>query len=203
MKPASTTVTPQQNVAREAVIVQNMEIVNNLARRMHRRIPPCVTFDDLTSAGTLGLIEAVDRFDQSRGLKFKSYAQHRIWGAMLDFLRKEDPLSRDERRRIRHSVSADGPMTISLNQLLPEIANRLTAISDRTPFELVVGREVRSARGCLSARENHVIRLLYDLDWQSRQVAAELNVNESRVSQIKHRAIAKLRAAFAQDVRAA
>jgi len=61
------------------------------------RLPPCVTFDDLASAGMIGLIQAVDRFDQSRGLRFKTYAQHRIWGAMQDFLRDEDPLSRTER----------------------------------------------------------------------------------------------------------
>ena len=40
----------------------------------------------------IGLIHAVDRFDQTRGLKFRTYAQHRIRGAIQDFLRNEDPL---------------------------------------------------------------------------------------------------------------
>jgi RNA polymerase sigma factor (sigma-70 family) len=53
--------------------------------------------------------------------------------------------------------------------------------------------EVRIARQCLSPRENRVIELLYDRGWQSREVAAELRVNESRVSQIKQRALSKLR----------
>lgn len=185
------------------MIVENLEIVSNLARRMRQRVPPCVTYDDLTGAGTIGLIEAVDRFDASRGLKFKTYAQHRIWGAMLDFLRKEDPLSRDERRRIRRSLSPDVPVTISLDQLPQEVANQLAVSSDRTAIELAIVGEAQTARRCLSARENRVIGLLYDLGWKNSQVAAELKVNESRVSQIKHRAIAKLRTAFVQTVRAA
>jgi len=56
----------------------------------------------------LGLIEAVDRFDQTRGLKFRTYAQHRIRGAMQDFLRDEDPLSRTERRRVRAAAPLRG-----------------------------------------------------------------------------------------------
>jgi len=56
-----------------------------------------------------------------------------------------------------------------------------------------VRSEVREARRCLSPRENRVIELLYDFAWQSREVAADLHVNESRVSQIKARAISKLR----------
>jgi RNA polymerase sigma factor for flagellar operon FliA len=142
----------------------------------------------------IGLIHAVDRFDQARGLKFRTYAQHRIWGAMQDFLRDENPLSRTERRRVRASapaLSATGygtpPATVSLDQ----IPVRRLASPAQPAFTLRA--EVREARRCLSARENRVIELLYDSGWQSREVAAELRVNESRVSQIKQRAIAKLR----------
>jgi RNA polymerase sigma factor (sigma-70 family) len=74
---------PNHGEAREAAILQDLDLVNRIARRFQRRIPPCVTFDDLASAGMIGLIHAVDRFDQARGLKFRTYAQHRIWGAML------------------------------------------------------------------------------------------------------------------------
>lgn len=192
MKLANDTVqTTQQNAAREAAIVQNMDIVTNLARRLQRRVPPCVTFDDLNSAGTIGLIQAVDHFDTSRGLKFKSYAQHRVHGAMLDFLRGEDPLSRSERRRVRQSDFVV-PVTISLDQLPAPALNRLVRAEEQTPTELTLASEVRAARRCLSARENRVIAMLFDLGWENRRVAADLNVNESRVSQIKQRAIMKL-----------
>ena len=92
---------PNHSAARDAAILQDLDLVNRIARNFHRRVPPCVAFDDLASAGMIGLIQAVDRFDQTRGLKFRTYAQHRIWGAMQDFLRDEDPISRTERRRVR------------------------------------------------------------------------------------------------------
>jgi RNA polymerase sigma factor for flagellar operon FliA len=50
------------------------------------------------SAGTIGLIQAVDRFDTKRNLKLKTLAEHRIRGAMLDYLRHIDPLPRSVRR---------------------------------------------------------------------------------------------------------
>jgi RNA polymerase sigma factor for flagellar operon FliA len=142
----------------------------------------------------IGLIQAVDRFDQARGLKFRTYAQHRIWGAMQDLLRDEDPLSRLERRRVRASapaLSATGhgtpPATVSLDQ----IPIRCLASPAQPAFTLRA--EVREARRSLSPRENRVIELLYDFGWQSREVAREMRVNESRISQIKTRAIARLR----------
>src|ERR1700679_3652040 len=113
---------------------------------------------------------------------------------MQDSLRDEDPLSRTERRRIRASApapSATGrgipPATISLDQ----IPVRQLASPAQPAFTL--RSEVRHARRCLSPRENRVIELLYNSGWQSREVAVELHVNESRVSQIKQRAISKLR----------
>jgi RNA polymerase sigma factor (sigma-70 family) len=190
----TTATTTNQGAARETTIVQNIDLVNNVARRFQRRVPPCVTFDDLVSAGMIGLIQAVDRFDRSRDLKFKTYAQHRVRGAMLDFLREEDPLSRTERRRVRESadgLSATGhgiqPTTVSLDQ----ISLRRLAAPAQAGF--TIRSEVREARRCLSSRENRVIALLFDFGWQSREVAADLHVNESRISQIKQRAISKLR----------
>jgi DNA-directed RNA polymerase specialized sigma subunit len=49
------------------------------------------------------------------------------------------------------------------------------------------------SRQCLSARENRVISLIFDLDWQNSDVARKLGVNESRISQIRHSALSKLR----------
>ena len=88
----------QTPTTREATIVQHLTHVHALAKRLRSHVPPCVTLDDLIGAGTIGLIQAVDRFQPSRGLQFATYAKHRIRGAMLDFLREEDPLSRTERR---------------------------------------------------------------------------------------------------------
>jgi RNA polymerase sigma factor for flagellar operon FliA len=185
---------PNHGAARETAILQNLDLVKRVARRFQRRVPPCVTLDDLSSAGMIGLIQAVDRFDQKRGLQFKTYAQHRIRGAMQDFLRDEDPLSRTERRRVRKATPELGatghglpPATVSLDQI-PQ-----RCLAAQAPATFTLRSEVREVRRCLSARENRVILLLYDLGWKNGEVAAELGVNESRVSQIKQCAISKLR----------
>ena len=79
----------QTPTTREATIVQHLPHVHALAKRLRSQVPPCVTLDDLIGAGTIGLIQAVDRFQSSRGLQFATYAKHRIRGAMPDFLRED------------------------------------------------------------------------------------------------------------------
>jgi RNA polymerase sigma factor for flagellar operon FliA len=78
---------------REALILSHLPQVELLARRQHRKWPQ-IELDDLISAGTIGLIQAVDRYDPSRNLKLKTFAEHRIRGALMDYLRQLDPLSR-------------------------------------------------------------------------------------------------------------
>lgn len=64
------------------------------------RLPPSVTWDELVSAGYIGLIEAVDRFDSERNVDFSAFARTRIRGAMLDSLRELDLLPRSVREKI-------------------------------------------------------------------------------------------------------
>ena len=147
----------QARTTREATIVQHVAHVHALAKRLRSHVPPCVTLDDLIGVGTIGLIQAVDRFQPSRGLQFATYAKHRIRGAMLDFLREEDPLSRTERPRTRTAnAAAEGalPTTISLEQL-PAHKPR----SEYTPARCFSIRfadrvDLDRARQCLSDREN-------------------------------------------------
>jgi RNA polymerase sigma factor FliA len=82
---------------RESLILDHLPQVELLARRLHRRCPQ-VELDDLIQAGTIGLIQAVDRYDESRGCLLKTIAEHRIRGALLDYLRQIDPLPRNIRR---------------------------------------------------------------------------------------------------------
>ena len=82
---------------RDELILSHMPQVELLARRLHRRCPQ-VELDDLISVGTVGLIHATDRYDESKGCLLKTLAEHRIRGAMLDYLRQIDPLPRNVRR---------------------------------------------------------------------------------------------------------
>lgn len=184
---------PANSIDREMNILAHWNLVPIVAKRLISRVPRCVTLDDLNSAGTLGLIQAVDRFDAKQGVAFKSYAQHRIFGAMLDYLRGDDPLSRAERTRIRHTEADYAPTTISLDQFsdsFPALATKgvapQSAIADRV--------DLSAARRSLTRRENYVVAMLFDRDRPAREVAEKLRVNESRVSQIKRRALEKLHA---------
>lgn len=84
-------------VWREEQIFAHLPQVKLLAYRFHKRCPQ-VDLEDLVSEGTIGLIQAIDRFDPAKGLKVKTLAEHRIRGAFLDYLRRLDPLPRSVRQ---------------------------------------------------------------------------------------------------------
>jgi len=82
-------------------MVEHLPIVRFLARRIHERLPQHVDMEDLVSAGVLGLMDAFTKFDPEKKVQFRSYAQFRIRGAILDSLRTLDWSPRDLRRKGR------------------------------------------------------------------------------------------------------
>ncbi len=86
---------------RESATEENLSLVRFLARQLHARLPQHVELDDLVSAGTVGLLDAVKRFDGEKKTQFRSYAQYRIRGAMMDSLRAADWSPRTLRRQAR------------------------------------------------------------------------------------------------------
>lgn len=86
---------------REAMIVGYAPLVKHIAGRMAMRIPSSITFDELVSAGCMGLIDAIDRFDPSKEVDLKTYAAYRIKGAILDELRSMDWYSRSMRKKMQ------------------------------------------------------------------------------------------------------
>jgi RNA polymerase sigma factor for flagellar operon FliA len=86
---------------REALLTQHIGLVHHVARQLARGLSTAVELDELVSAGSMGLIQAADSFDRSRGLSFSTYAVPRIRGAILDELRKVDHVPRNVRRRTR------------------------------------------------------------------------------------------------------
>jgi RNA polymerase sigma factor for flagellar operon FliA len=84
---------------RHGLIVQFAPLVKTIAAKVAQRLPPHIELDDLISAGTLGLIDAVDKFDRSRAVNLKKYAEIRIKGAILDELRSMDHVTRTVRRQ--------------------------------------------------------------------------------------------------------
>lgn len=94
-------VPPLSQTERERLIIEHLPQVRMIAAQVHRHIHGRIGLDDLASTGVVGLIAAVDRFDPARQLKLKTYAEHKIRGAILDSLRALDNAPRDFRRRTR------------------------------------------------------------------------------------------------------
>lgn len=194
---AASSVRERPSLSREAIILQHGDLVRTIAKKLSSRIPPCVTVDDLISAGTIGLIHAADKFDPSRKIAFPTYARHRILGAMLDFLREEDPLSRAERHRYQKADALTmSAVTVSLDELPERTLRDTKGSSRRTAFTQILHRELRDARQHLPPRENRVLWMLFDAGWSNRQAAQALGVHESRISQIKSKALSRLRLQF-------
>ena len=104
LKPTGASSPGQQDGAageRDLVLMEHLPTVRFLARRIHERLPQHVELDDLISAGVVGLIDAFAKFDHTKKVQFKSYAQFRIRGAILDSLRTLDWSPRELRRKGR------------------------------------------------------------------------------------------------------
>ena len=91
----------KQEPESQKLLLAMAPLVKRVAFEMRQHLPPHVEMDDLVGAGTLGLVDALRKFDPSRKVKLESYARHRIRGGILDALRTLDPASRDMRRRVR------------------------------------------------------------------------------------------------------
>jgi RNA polymerase sigma factor for flagellar operon FliA len=84
---------------REAVVVEYSPMVKYVANRIALRLPPHIEVEDLISVGVLGLIDAIEKYDPARGAKFKTYAEFRVRGAILDELRSMDWVPRSIRQK--------------------------------------------------------------------------------------------------------
>ena len=92
---------PPNSSDRDRLVMEHLPVVRFIARRMHERLPQHVELEELVSAGIVGLIDAVQKFDAEKQVQFKSYAQFRIRGAILDSLRTLDWSPRELRRKGR------------------------------------------------------------------------------------------------------
>ena len=118
---------PTLNSEQERVLLEHLPIVRFLARRIHERLPQHVDIEDLVSAGVVGLMDAFQKFDPGKKVQFRSYAQFRIRGAILDSLRTLDWSPRELRRKGR---------------AVEEAIRVLTARAGRAPGEAEVALEM-------------------------------------------------------------
>mgnify|MGYP000861565906 CR=1 FL=1 len=95
--------------AREQLIKSYLSLVKIIVGRLAVGLPNHVDRDDLTSAGIMGLLDAIDKYDLTRGIKFETYATARVRGSILDFLRAQDwiPVSLRQKAKKLEALFAD------------------------------------------------------------------------------------------------
>ncbi len=221
--------------ARDELIMTHLPKVKYIADRIAARLPPTVERDDLYGAGVVGLIDAVERYDATRGVAFTTFAEMRVRGAILDNLRAFDWASRTTRRRAREVQTAysqleqelgrsvtEAEVALQMNMPIAELREtlqdirglRVSNLDDRneetglsvadmisdtaiSPFDQLGNSEYRNllavAIDKLPERERQVIALYYVEELTMKEIGEVLGVTESRVSQVRTQAIARLR----------
>jgi RNA polymerase sigma factor for flagellar operon FliA len=128
---------------REERIRALLPLVRKIARRISRLVP--CDYDDLVGDGSIGLIRAVDNFDPSRGISLEHYARHLISGAMLNGIRRMDPVSERTRRAMRDgevqryqlaSELGSVPTLAEMEQIRPGFNRALLATTHGVPLSL-------------------------------------------------------------------
>ena len=206
-------------------------LVGREAARLWRRIPRSarIEFEDLTSAGHIGLFESAQRFDWSRAEEFPRYAAFRIRGAMLDELRALDRAPRRARQVARDAETARADLRSELDRdpTRSEIAHRIGrstgefeaieamcasvehAIPDTLeaqtahaePAGLSADADAaHRAVGQLPERQAAILRWHYVDGVSFTDIATRLGVTKGRVSQLKTEALARLRANLAPEL---
>jgi RNA polymerase sigma factor FliA len=99
-------VTSLSDSERDAMVEAHLPQVKYIVDRIAARLPHTVDREDLISAGVLGLLDATTKYDPSRGVQFKTYAELRVRGAVLDSLRNLDAAPRSMRQRAREIEAA-------------------------------------------------------------------------------------------------
>ena len=228
---------------REDLINESLPLIQHIAHRVAVRLPPNVEIRDLVNAGVLGLLDAVDKFEPERGVKFKTYAELRIRGAMLDSLRDLDWAPRSLRKKSKDLERVYGDLEQRLGrpatdeEVCQEIGGDMDEFhalvdqlhgltigsfedigdnredgsgesfinyypddGDNDPYAQFEREEVGKILGevidTMPERERLVLSLYYYEEFTMKEIGSLLGVNESRVSQIRTKAMLRLRSKF-------
>ena len=180
--------------ARAALIEQFVPLVQVIARGMRVASGSLMDPDDVRSAATLGLIDAVDRYDPDRGVPFEAYAAQRIRGAVIDEVRRIG-----DRRRAETAETA--VRTVSFDELTEDDWQRVpAAITDDldVPFEREDLRaRVQRALSTLPPRQREVLGRYYTESLTLREAGRRMGISEARACQLHGKAIENLRRALA------
>lgn len=226
------------DAARDALLGQHLRLVHHVARQLMKTSRLDAEFDELVSAGTIGLIKAIENFEPERGLAFSTFAAPRIRGAILDDFRRRDHAPRSIRRKQRDLSQAREHLTATLDRMPSdkELAREMgidleklwkwqrdteravhvsldrpmdpAAPRSTTPEQVITDDSTDDIEGAISRREEVgilrdeilklkeqeriVLSLYYFEELKLHEIATVLGVTESRISQIRSKAIKNL-----------
>lgn len=150
-----------------------------LARRSHR-LATVVSREDLVQEGYLAALCAAPRFDNSRGARLSTFLSQRIGGGMMDALRRADLVPRTAQEQYRAlGVPPAVRMPAGTGGVTPADADRLLLVAE------LLER--------LPPRERGIVKAIYWGGRSARELAVALGVSAGRISQLHHRALARLR----------
>jgi RNA polymerase sigma factor for flagellar operon FliA len=109
-----------QQQQRDALILRNTRLVRHIVGKLVAQLPPGTDVENLEAAGTLGLVEAANRFDASRGTRFETFAYYRIRGAIIDELRRNCPIPQELLERLAkvRAVYQELPAPVAIEVLV-------------------------------------------------------------------------------------
>ena len=119
----------------DRILLEHLPQVHFVARQIHKRLPKHVPFEDLVHSGVIGLIDALNKFDHSKRVRFASYASFRIRGAILDSLREMDWGPRELRRRARLVDDAERRLSMDLSRAPTEVEMATKLNMKLRPFQ--------------------------------------------------------------------
>jgi RNA polymerase sigma factor for flagellar operon FliA len=208
---------------RNSLVIDYMPAVKAMAARLKERLPRNIDFNDLVSIGLEELVKLSKRYDPKQNDNFWGYAQKRVYGAMLDFLRSLDTISRADRKLVKeiYKITEEymvkfgtTPSDEYLAEVLDEDIKKIKKVKTAGEIYNVMPMEeqlnyfenifkkveieelidiIKKVLKEINEKEQLVIQLYYFKELSLKEISEILNVSESRVSQIHSNAIKKIR----------
>ncbi|MCX5906024.1 MAG: FliA/WhiG family RNA polymerase sigma factor, partial [Deltaproteobacteria bacterium] len=216
------TTAPNDRAQRDELILKYAPLIKYIAHRLAMRLPPHISCESLISAGVIGLMDALNKYDPEKNVQFKTYAEFRIRGAMLDELRAMDWVPRSIRQKATQLEKTylslerknGGPVEDEVRGVplldIENIRHKISQLQEDDFLSLIVDeRENDPARlfslgelkkvlvqaiDDLSPKEKTVIALYYYDELTLKEIGKVMGFTESRICQIHTKSILKLRA---------